>query len=152
LERNLLNRLIAGLLVAILLTQASVFAGKARDSAEDPRKALTRTFQNGGIGGVRQLLDPEEKTFIASANLGFDPGYYSVDQVCLLLQDALHARTTLRFAFLSAAAPPQDTSRFVSVARWIYTKGRSREQTVQMAFTLVWSDRGWTLKEIRDVP
>lgn len=147
-----MNRLISGLLVGILLVQASAFAGKARESAEDPRKALTRTFQNGGIGGVRQLLDPEEKTFIASANLGFDPGYYSVDQVCLLLQDALRYRTTLKFAFLSGAAPPQDTSRFVSVARWIYTKGRSREQTVQMAFTLVWRDRGWTLKEIRDVP
>ncbi|HEV8375813.1 MAG TPA: hypothetical protein VGR38_06205 [Candidatus Polarisedimenticolia bacterium] len=101
---------------------------------------------------MRQLLDREEKTFIASANLGFDPGYYSVDQVCLLLQDALRSRTTLKFSFLTGAAPPPKASRVVSVARWIYTKGRSREQTVQMAFTLVWRDGGWVLKEIRDVP
>jgi hypothetical protein len=118
----------------------------------EPQEILERTFRRGSPDGLRRLVAKDEKIRVASASLGLEPGYYSTDQICLVMQEVFRARVTVRFSFLKAAESPPEIPRRVAVARWVYRKGTSRDVTAQIAFTLIRRNGGWFLKEIRDVP
>jgi len=141
-----------GLVLGLHLALAPSFAGEARLQRSAPIELLGNAFRLGDLQSLRRLLGSDEKVYMASANLGFDAGYYSADQVCLLIRGVLRDRTTLKFDFLSGPANPSQDSPSVAVARWIYRRGNSRETTVRLSFMLVRRDGGWVLKEVRDLP
>ena len=137
--------------VAVFLLAVSV-PSAAQEPAGNPLEALEMMFREGDPGRIRQLAGKGEKILMDSETLGFSHGYYSVDQVCLVLQSIFRSRSTLKFNFLKGASPPEQPTRVIAVGRWKFRTGRSREQTAQIAFTLVRKDGGWILKELRDVP
>jgi hypothetical protein len=138
--------------VAIFLWAASFALAAQEPPSGNPLEPLERMFREGDPGRIRQVAGKGEKILMDSETLGFPHGYYSVDQVCLVLQTIFRSRSTLQFNFLKGGDPPEQPSRIIAVGRWRFRTGRSREQTAQIAFTLVQRDGGWILKELRDVP
>ena len=127
-------------------------AAGARQNRPEPIEVLEHAFRQGSAEGLRRLIGRDEKIYMTSPSLGFEDGYYSADQVCLQFQEAFHYRVTVRFDFLKGEDSPPEVSRLIAVARWSYRKGKSREQTSKIAFTLTRRDGGWFLKEVRDIP
>lgn len=129
-------------------------AGASPDQppADDAIRTLEAVFRQEKVSSLRQLVSPEKKTYLSSPGLDIEDGYYSGDQVFLLIQEALRFRTSVRFSFLKGADPPADAARLQTVARWTYRQGKSKDRTVQLAFTLIRRDGGWLLKEIREIP
>ena len=142
------------LVVALILAAPTVVAGAAenRPPAPEPMRILESSFRQGRTDRLRELMTAQEKVYLNSPRLGLDNGYYSADQVCLLLQEIFRSRTTVRFDFLSGMHSPPGAPRVVAVSRWTYRRSKSREQTIEIAFTLIRRDGGWSLKEIRDIP
>lgn len=138
--------------VAIFLWAASLTLAGQESPTGNPLEPLERMFREGEPGWIRQVTGKGEKILIDSETLGFPHGYYSVDQVCLVLQSIFRSRSTVQFNFLKGGNPPEQPARIIAVGRWKFRMGRSREQTAQIAFTLVRRDGGWILKELRDVP
>jgi len=137
------------ILLLFLLATAAAAGGSA---IKEPLETLERVFQEENVQGLRQLVSRGEKIYLSSPSLGFEDGYYSGDQLCLLIQELFRSRTTVRFNFLKGADLPPDASRIATLARWTYRTGKSKDRTVEIAFTLIRRDGGWTLKEVRDVP
>lgn len=138
--------------VAIFLWAASLALAGQGSPSGNPLEPLERMFREGDPGRIRQVAAKGEKILMDSGTLGFPHGYYSIDQVCLVLQSIFRSRSTLQFNFLKGGNPPEQPERIIAVGRWKFRTGRSREQTAQIAFTLVRRDGGWILKELRDVP
>ena len=137
---------------AVFLLAASLPLAAQEPASGNPLEPLERMFREGDPGRIRQVTGKGEKILMDSEALGFPHGYYSVDQVCLVLQSTFRSRNTLQFNFLKGGNPTEPSSRIIAVGRWRFRTGRSREQTAQIAFTLVRRDDGWILKELRDVP
>jgi hypothetical protein len=124
----------------------------SKPSTPEPLEILQGVFRQEDIQGLRRLVSRGEKIYLSSPTLGFESGYYSGDQVCLMIQEMFHSRSTVQFNFLKGAELPPDVSRIAAVARWTYRSGKSKDRTVEIAFTLIRRDGGWILKEVRDVP
>jgi hypothetical protein len=137
---------------AVLLLTISPLLPAHGPSNGNPLEVIERAFRDGEAGRLRQIAGKEEKILIDSETLGFSHGYYSIDQVCLVLESIFRSRSTTQFNFLSGAKTPEQKSHIAAVGRWMYRTGRSRAQSAQIAFTLVRRNGAWTLKEIRDVP
>ena len=138
--------------VTVLLLSAFPSLSAPDTSDSSPLEVLARMFREEDPGRIRQIAPKAEKILMDSESLGFPHGYYSVDQVCLVLETVFRSRSTLQFNFLKGAGTPEPTSRIVAVGRWMFRTERSREKSAQIAFTLVRRNGGWTLKELRDVP
>ena len=140
------------LLLVWPLFVCAVMADSGQPPADDALRLLETVFREGRVSLLRQLVSPEKKTYLSSPGLDFEDGYYSGDQVVLLIQEVFRFRTTVKFSFLKGADPPAEASRVQTVARWTYRQGKSKDRTVQLAFTLIRRDGGWLLKEIREIP
>ena len=145
------QRIHAGLVLVLFAMSPDSFAASARPSSP-PIEILESTFRQERSDRLRELMSPEDKIYLSSPHLGIDNGYYSPDQVCLLMQEVFRTRMTVRFGFLSGADIPKGTTRVVAVSRWTYRRGKSKEQILELAFTLIRRDGVWLLKEFRDVP
>ena len=142
-------------LLTILPVLALVVTGAradARSAAQEPLEILEGDFRQENVHELRRLVGRGEKIYLSSPSLGFEDGYYSGDQVCLLIEEVFRSRVTVRFHFLKGADPRPDVSRIPAVARWTYRTGKSKDRTVEIAFTLIRRDGGWILKEVRDIP
>jgi hypothetical protein len=139
--------------MAFLLAASTLQAGSAasKPASAEPLGILESAFRMGRADRLRELMRSQEKIFLSSPKLALDDGYYSSDQVCLLLQDVFRSHSTVRFNFVTGGDAPRGTQRVVAVSRWTYRRGSSREQTIEIAFTLTRRDGGWSLKEIREV-
>ena len=135
-----------------LLSLTVSFPLLAQEAPGHSLDILERTFREENPSHIREIAEKGEKILMDSGSLGFPHGYYSVDQVCLVLQSTFRSRSTVQFSFLKRASTPDQPSRVVAVGRWKFRSGQSRETTAQIAFTLVRRNGGWTLKELRDVP
>ena len=136
--------------LALAVLEAPAAAGKP--AAQGPLGTLEGVFRQESIQELRRLVSRGEKVYLSSPSLGFEDGYYSGDQVCLLMEEVFRTRVTVRFNFLKGADLPPDASRIPAVARWTYRIGKSKDRTVEIAFTLIRRDGGWILKEVRDLP
>jgi hypothetical protein len=146
------KRLVLAIPAILILLGLATVAAAGGSASKEPLETLEGVFREGNVQGLRQLVSRGEKIYLSSPSLGFEDGYYSGDQVCLLIQEVFRSRITVRFNFLKGADLPPDTSRIASLARWTYRIGKSKDRTVEIAFTLIRRDGGWTLKEVRDVP
>jgi hypothetical protein len=144
--------ILLAILPIVLVSMMHTAAAGGKSTTHQPLEILEDVFRQEDIQGLRQLVGRGEKIYLSSTNLGIEDGYYSGDQVCLLIQEAFRSRDTIRFNFLKGADLPQDVSRIATLARWTYRPGKSKDRTVEIAFTLIRRDGGWILKEIRDVP
>ena len=140
------------LLSVAILSLVETAGAAPSPASQEPLETLEGVFRQENIQGLRQLVGRGEKIYLSSPSLGFEDGYYSGDQVCLLIQEVFRSRNTVRFNFLKGADLPPDVSRIATLARWTYRIGKSKDRTVDIAFTLIRRDGGWTLKEVRDVP
>lgn len=140
------------LLSVVILSLVNTAGASPGPAPQEPLETLEGVFRQENIQGLRQLVSRGEKIYLSSPSLGFEDGYYSGDQVCLLIQEVFRSRNTVRFNFLKGADLPPDVSRIATLARWTYRIGKSKDRTVDIAFTLIRRDGGWTLKEVRDVP
>lgn len=145
-------KLCCRLLAPFLLTLGLPSTALPVPDRPEPLEILEKAFRQGRPEALWRIVGTDDKVYVTSSSLGLDAGYYSVDQLSLVMQEVFRARATLSFNFLKAANPPPEFSRRVALARWVYRKGRSREQTAEIAFTLIRRKGGWYLKEIRDVP
>jgi len=146
------KRLVVAIPPFLVLLLLATHAAAGGSASKEPLETLEGVFREQNVQGLRQLVSRGEKIYLSSPSLGFEDGYYSGDQVCLLMQEVFRSRVTVRFNFLKGADLPPDTSRIASLARWTYRIGKSKDRTVEIAFTLIRRDGGWTLKEVRDVP
>jgi hypothetical protein len=146
------KELVLVVLPVLVLSVTQAAAAATKSASQEPQQILEGVFRQENIQGLRGLVSRGEKIYLSSPSLEFEDGYYSGDQVCLLIQEAFRARTTVRFNFLKGADVPPEVSRLATVARWTYRTGKSKDRTVEIAFTLIRRDGGWILKEIRDVP
>jgi len=145
------KRLVLAISAILMLLGLATVAAAGGSASKEPLETLEGVFREGNVQGLRQLVSRGEKIYLSSPSLGFEEGYYSGDQVCLLIQEVFRSRITVRFNFLKGADLPPDTSRIATLARWTYRIGKSKDRTVEIAFTLIRRDGGWTLKEVRDV-
>jgi hypothetical protein len=145
------KRLVLAIPAILILLGLATVAAAGGSASKEPLETLEGVFREGNVQGLRQLVSRGEKIYLSSPSLGFEEGYYSGDQVCLLIQEVFRSRITVRFNFLKGADLPPDTSRIATLARWTYRIGKSKDRTVEIAFTLIRRDGGWTLKEVRDV-
>ena len=146
-----MKRLVLAISAILMLLGLATVAAAGGSASKEPLETLEGVFREGNVQGLRQLVSRGEKIYLSSPSLGFEEGYYSGDQVCLLIQEVFRSRITVRFNFLKGADLPPDTSRIATLARWTYRIGKSKDRTVEIAFTLIRRDGGWTLKEVRDV-
>jgi len=137
---------------SVLVFQMEMGAASSQPPPDDALRTLEAIFQDEKATLLKQLVSPERKTYLSSPGLDINDGYYSGDQVLLLFQDAFRFRTSVRFSFLKGADPPPEAGRVQAVARWTYRQGKSKDRTVQLAFTLIRREGGWLLKEIREIP
>jgi hypothetical protein len=144
----------SGLVLALVLLAIVLDSRPATASAAPPPpiEILESSFRQGRTDRLRELMPPGDKVYLSSASLGIDNGYYSPDQVCLLMQEIFRTRMTVRFNFVSGASFPKGAKRVVAVSHWTYRRGKSKEQSMELAFTLIRRDGAWLLKEFRDVP
>ena len=147
-----MKELVLAVFIVLLLSLMEASTAATRPAPLEPLETLEGVFRQENIQGLRRLASRGEKIYLSSPSLGFEDGYYSGDQVCLLIEEVFRTRITIRFNFVKGADPPADVSRIAPVARWTYRTGKSKDRTVEISFTLIRRDGGWILKEVRDVP
>src|SRR5262245_8644308 len=141
------QRILLGLALTLLTSAIQPSQTRAAGDSPAPLGILESTFRQGKTDRLRDLMGSGDKVYLSSPTLGFDNGYYSPDQVCLLLQESFRTRMTVRFNFLKGADVPREATRVVAVSRWTYRRGKSKEQTLELAFTLIRREGVWFLKE-----
>src|SRR5690349_1077253 len=92
------HRLTLGLALVVLAMVLDPRPGMAA-SPSTPIAILEVSFREGRADELRELMPRGTKIYLSSPTLGIDNGYYSPDQVCLLLQDIFSNRATVRFNF-----------------------------------------------------
>src|SRR6266581_7155846 len=114
---------------------------------------LAQAFREEDAEVLRPLLRGEHKLYVVSPSLGLRKGYYSPDQIFLILRDLFRTHTTVEFSFA-----PRDPSRaeesqeLTVVGYWTFRQAPSAERRTAFALTLAQRPGGWDLRELREVP
>src|SRR5262245_41952174 len=126
---------LARMALVLFMSASATFAADDKSAPPAALMILENTFRQERTDRLREVMSPGRKVYLNSPSLGIDAGYYSPDQVCLLMQEIFRTRMTVRFNLLKGTDPPKEASRVVVDSRWTYRRGRSKEQTLELAFT-----------------
>ena len=141
----------AGILLLLVppdFTSGRAAEGGRRDAL--PLEQVRKAFRQEDPTPLRPLLRGEEKLRVSSPTLGLNTGYYSGDQVSLMLKELFELRNTVDFQFLGDAPSPSRSQQVRALARWTYRQGRSPEVSADLIFTFSHREGEWCLREIRD--
>jgi hypothetical protein len=128
-----------------------VLAADRDQKTLQPLEQVKRAFRQEDPVALRPLLREEEKVRVSSPTLGLNTGYYSPDQISLMLRELFEVRTTIRFEFLGDPPIPSRSPQMRAVARWTYRQGGTPQVSADLVFNFANREGAWCLREIRDV-
>ena len=152
------NVALKGLLaLALLFPSPQMGAGQAdrrKPASRHPAlSVLAKAFREEDAEALRPLLKGEHKLYVVSPSLGLRKGYYSPDQIFLILRDLFRTRTTVEFRFAPRdPCRPEEPQELTVVGHWTFRQAAAAERRTALALTLARRPGGWDLRELREVP
>lgn len=125
--------------------------GKADPGLAHVQETIVRGFTTTNADLLATTISRRVKTYVASARLAADDGYYGADQVRLLLLRMFRGRETVGFRLLEPEVRPRADGVAVISAVWSYREAGSPPGDIRLSFSVGPESGLWRVREIRDL-